>query len=92
MIQYSIYDNLTLNYLKNILFQINILKDVFREHRPLLKEIKKKYFNIFKFYMISHFKKNIKLYDVIDNFNTKHIKSKHIKVKEHFNQTNKRNI
>ena len=89
LIQYSTHDDLTLNYLKNALFRINILKDVFREHKPLNKETKKKHFNILKFHMMSHFRKDIKLYDVINNFNTKHIELKHIKVKEHFNQTNK---
>ena len=38
--QYSIYDDLTLNYLKNALFRINILKNVFHEHRLLNKETK----------------------------------------------------
>ena len=90
--QYSTHNNLTLNYLKNALFRINTLKDVFREHRFLNKKTKKKHFNIFKFHMMSHFRKNIKLYDVIDNFNTKHIESRYMKIKEHFNQTNKRNI
>ena len=42
--------------------------------------------------MISHFRKNIKFYDVINNFNTKHIESKYMKVKKHFDQTNKRDI
>ena len=42
--------------------------------------------------MMSHFRKSIKLYNVINNFNTKHIKLKHMKVKKHFDQTNKRNI
>ena len=74
------------------MFRINILKNVFREHRPLNKKTKKRHFNIFKFHMMSHFRKNIKLYNVIDNFNTKHIKSRHMKVKKHFDQINKRNI
>ena len=34
----------------------------------------------------------MKLYNVMDNFNTKYIKSKYIKVKEYFNQRTKRNI
>ena len=42
--------------------------------------------------MISHFRKNIKLYNVIDNFNIKHTELKYIKIKEHFDQTNKRDI
>ena len=92
LIQYSIHDDLTLNYLKNVLFRINILKNVFREYKLLNKKTKKKHFNIFKFHMMLHFKKDIKLYDVINNFNTKYIESKYMKVKEHFNQTNKRNI
>ena len=90
--QYLIHDDLTLNYLKNALFQINILKNVFREHKFLNKKTKKKHFNIIKFHMISHFRESIKLYNIIDNFNTKHIELKHIKVKEYSNQTNKRNI
>ena len=90
--RYFIHDDLTLNYLKNALFWINILKDVFREHRLLNKKTKKKYFNIFKFHMILHFKKDIKLYNIIDNFNTKHTESRHIKVKEYFDQINKQDI
>ena len=86
------YDDLTLSYLKNALFRINILKDVFREHRFLNKKTKKKHFNIFKFYMMSHFREDIKFYNIIDNFNTKHIKSRYMKVKKHFDQTNKRDI
>ena len=39
--------------------------------------------------MMSHFKKDIKFYNMIDNFNKKHIESKYMKVKEHFDQTNK---
>ena len=35
--------------------------------------------------MMSYFRKNIKFYDIIDNFNIKHFESKYIKVKEYFN-------
>ena len=42
--------------------------------------------------MILHFKKDIKFSDVIDNFNTKHIESRYIKIKKHFDQINKQDI
>ncbi len=56
--------------------QFNILKKIFVKYRLINIKIKEVYFNIFKFYIISYYKKFIKKFNIINNFNIEN--NKHI--------------
>ncbi len=51
--------------------QFNILKKIFVKYRSINIKTKKVYFNIFKFYVISYYKKFIRNFDIVNNFNIK---------------------
>ena len=67
LINYTIYNKTILNYIKTIIYRIDKLKTIFKKYCFILNSLKNKnsitknnfHFNILKFYVITHFSKQI---------------------------------
>jgi len=81
---YYFYDEIILLYIQYTRKQFNILKKIFVKYRLINVKTKKAYFNIFKFYVISYYKKFIKKFNTIDNFNIKNNKYAYIYLIKNF--------
>jgi len=88
--QYHSHDEETLWYLEHALFQLNKLKNVFRQLWSEHSDTDVDHFNISKLHAMTHYASWIWRYDSADNFNTKHseIAYKHL-IKIFFNCINK---
>ena len=71
---YCFYNKTILLYIQYTREQFNILKKIFVKYRLINIKTKEVYFNIFKFYVINYYKKFIKKFDTINNFNIKNNK------------------
>jgi len=63
--------------------QFNILKKKIK-YRSIDIKTKKVYFNIFKFYIISYYKKFIRKFNIVDNFNIENNKYVYIYLIKNF--------
>ena len=80
----------TLKYITKVLRRINKLKIEFVDFRPVFKKIEKNHFNFFKFHVMSHYIKFIRLYDSVDQFDISHMKTTHkYLMKIFYQRTNK---
>ncbi len=68
---YCFYNKTILLYIQYTQEQFNILKKIFAKYQLINVKTKKIYFNILKFYIISYYKKFIKKFNTINNFNIK---------------------
>ena len=66
-----------LKYMTKILRRVNKLKIEFTDFRFVFKKIEKSHFNFFKFHVMSHYIKFIRLYDSADQFDISHMKMTH---------------
>jgi len=71
---YCFYNEIILLYMRYAREQFNILKKIFAKYWSIDIKIKEVYFNIFKFYVISYYKKFIRKFDTINNFNIENSK------------------
>ena len=66
-----------LKYITKVLRRVNKLKVEFVDFRLVFKKIKKNHFNFFKFHVMNHYIKFIRLYDSVDQFDISHMKMTH---------------
>jgi len=71
---YCFYNEIILLYMRYAREQFNILKKIFAKYWSIDIKTKEVYFNIFKFYVISYYKKFIRKFDTINNFNIENSK------------------
>ncbi len=84
MTQYQSHDDKSLRYMNNIIYRINVLKEVFEQFWH------DENFNYFKFHVISHYMNFIQRYEDADDFNTFYIKIAHkFLIKDYYDFTNK---
>ena len=81
---YCFYNKTILLYIQYAQEQFNILKKIFIKYLLINIKIRKAYFNIFKFYIISYYKKFIRKFDTINNFNIKNSKYVYIYLIKNF--------
>ncbi len=85
MIQYWSHDNESLRYMNNVIYRINVLKEVFEQFQH------DENFNYFKFHVISHYMNFIRRYEDADDFDTSYMKIAHkFLIKDYYDFTNKR--
>jgi len=85
MIQYRSHNDEFLRYMNNIIYRINVLKEVFKQFRH------DENFNYLKFHVISHYMNFIQRYKDADDFNTSYMKITHkFLIKDYYDLTNKR--
>ncbi len=91
---YCFYNKTILLYIQYTQKQFNILKKIFIKYRLINIKTKEVYFNIFKFYIISYYRKFIRKFNTINNFNIKNNKYIYIYLikKSIFVLTNLRNL
>ena len=82
LIQYTFYDENTLNYIKYAFYQIDNLKTVFVKYKFQNtardeNDEDKTHFNIFKLYVMTHFMTFIRLYNSAQDFDTAYEKTTH---------------
>ena len=63
---YKLQNKNILKYIKKAFRRIDKLKIEFADFRLIFKKIKKNYFNFFKFYIMSHYTKFIRLYNNVN--------------------------
>ena len=69
---------------------MNKLKFEFADFRFVFKKIEENHFNFFKFHVINHYIKFIRLYGSVDQFDISHMKTIHkYLIKIFYQQTNK---
>ena len=79
-----------LKYITKALRRVNKLKIKFIDFRPVFKKIEKSHFNFFKFHVMNHYIKFIRLYDSVDQFDISHMKATHkYLMKIFYQRTNK---
>ena len=79
-----------LKYMTKALRRVNKLKTEFIDFRLVFKKTEKNHFNFFKFYIMSHYIKFIRLYDNVDQFDISHMKATHkYLMKIFYQRTNK---
>ena len=79
-----------LKYMTKALRRMNKLKIEFIDFRSVFKKIEKSHFNFFKFHVMNHYIKFIRLYDSVDQFDISHIKMTHkYLMKIFYQRTNK---
>ncbi len=85
MTQYQSHNDKSLYYMNNIIYRINVLKEVFKQFRH------DENFNYLKFHVISHYMNFIRRYEDADDFDTSYMKIAHkFLIKDYYNLTNKR--
>ena len=85
MTQYWSHDNESLRYMNNVIYSINVLKEVFDQFQH------DENFNYFKFHVISHYMNFIRRYEDADYFDTSYMKIAHkFLIKDYYDLTNKR--
>ncbi len=85
MIQYRLHDDKSLSYMNNVIYRINILKEVFKQFQY------DENFNYLKFHVISHYMNFIQRYESADDFDTSYMKIAHkFLIKDYYDLTNKR--
>ena len=79
-----------LKYITKVFRRMNKLKIEFVDFRFVFKKIEKNHFNFFKFHVMNHYIKFIRLYDNVDQFNISHMKAAHkYLMKIFYQRTNK---
>ncbi len=84
MIQYWLHDDKFLRYMNNVIYRINVLKEVFKQFQH------DENFNYLKFHVISHYMNFIQRYESADDFDTSYMKIAHkFLIKDYYDLTNK---
>ncbi len=81
---YCFYNKTILLYMRYTRERFNILKKIFVKYWLINIKTKKVYFNILKFYVINYYKKFIRKFDTINNFNIKNNKHVYIYLIKNF--------
>ncbi len=84
MTQYWLHDDESLRYMNNVIYRINVLKEVFEQFWH------DENFNYLKFHVISHYMNFIWKYEDADDFDTFYMKIAHkFLIKDYYDLTNK---
>ncbi len=84
MTQYWLHDDKSLHYMNNVIYRINVLKEVFKQFQH------DENFNYFKFHVISHYINFIQRYESANDFDTSYMKIAHkFLIKDYYDFTNK---
>jgi len=68
--RYRSYNKETLRYITEVIYRMDLLKEVFRKYRPVNRDTDKGHLNFTKWYAISYYINTIIAYGLLDRYST----------------------